>query len=47
MNKAIEGARGYLILCVILYHYTSRYTHYGNESFIWDTGFSGGDCPKT
>lgn len=42
MNKAIEGARGYLILCVILYHYTSRYTHYGNESFIWDTGFSGG-----
>jgi len=39
LNKAIEGARGYLILCIVLYHYTSRYPFYGNESFIWDTGF--------
>lgn len=38
-NKAIEGTRGYLILCIILYHYTSKYLYYGGEAFIWSTGF--------
>lgn len=37
-NKAIEGARGILILFIILYHYTSKYPSYGHESFVWDDG---------
>lgn len=41
-NIAIEGMRGYLILFIVLYHYTHRYLFYGNEPFCWETGFSVG-----
>ena len=38
-NNAIEGARGILILFIVLYHYTSRYPFYSNDSFVWNDGF--------
>lgn len=41
-NLGVEGLRGYLILCIVLYHYTCRYPFYGGEAFCWDQGFSSG-----
>ena len=45
MNKkilSIDGLRGYLILFIVLYHFTSRYLHYGDAVFPWNIGFKEG-----
>lgn len=41
-NLSIEGLRGYLILFIVLFHFTCRYFHYGNAVFPWTIGFQEG-----
>ena len=40
-NMAVEGLRGVLILCIVLYHYTFRSTHYLPNP-IFENGFAAG-----
>ena len=39
-NNAIEGLRGWLIISIVLFHYTARYPFYANNGFCWESGFT-------